>query len=97
MDTTAVMAYLGTYELFEANEFISQGFSPQYDSVLQTKPIAVIELQEINQDNNQRLEIFSRLGEDPYLLTRNKSGELSLTDFSRLSTLLSRPADLRYP
>ena len=93
MDTTALMTYLEPFQYFEANEFIAPGFSPLYDSLSKTQPLAVIELNEINADNNQVLSIFPKLEMDNYLLTANKDGELSLVDFGRVRGLLVRRGD----
>jgi len=93
MDTTALMTYLEPFEYFEANEFIAKGFSSSYDSLSKTKPLAVIELNEINRDKNQRLNVFPKLQDDNYVLTSNKDGELSLIDFGRVIQLLGRPGD----
>ena len=95
LDTTALMEYLATYELFEANEFIPRGFSVAYDSLSQLEPLAIIDLEEINAANNQRLSIYPKLDHDDYILTSNKDGELSLTDFRRIRPFLLRPSDLR--
>lgn len=95
MDTVALMSYLTRYELFEANEFIPQGFNAKYDSLAKTTPIAVIELNEINRDKNQRLLVFPKLDDDNYILTSNKEGELSLIDFNRIRQLLSRKEDFQ--
>jgi len=93
MDTTALISYLAGFELFEANEFIASGFNSAYDSLSQTTPIAIIELNEINRDKNQRLNVFPKLKDDNYVLTSNKDGELSLVDFERVRQLLGRPGD----
>ena len=91
MDTLALMSYLTSFELFEANEFIPKGFNSSYDSLSETAPFAVIELNEINTDKNQQLRIFPKLENDNYLLTLNKDDEMSLVDFGRLRDLLVRP------
>ncbi len=90
MDTLALMTYLSRYEFFEANEFIPTGFNATYDSLAATTPLAVIELNEINRDKNQKLSVFSKLENDNYILAANKSGELSLIDFARIRQLLAR-------
>ncbi len=95
MDTLKLMTYLSNYEFFEANEFIPSGFSSSYDSLAQTSPLAVIELNEINRDKNQQLSVFPKLENDNYMLTLNKGGELSLVDYARIIRLLSQPKDFK--
>ena len=93
MDTTALMSYLSPFEHFETNEFISKGFSAPYDSLVQTKALAVISVDDINQDRSQQLTLFPKLENDNYILGVNRDGEISLFDFRRIRQLLAKKED----
>ncbi|MEQ9422808.1 MAG: hypothetical protein RJQ09_00215 [Cyclobacteriaceae bacterium] len=94
MDTTALMNYLNRYQYFETNEFIPQGFEGRYDSLVQTNPLAIIEIEEINTENNQQLKIYPKLDNENFILGVNAANEMSLFDFRRIRPLLIRKSEL---
>jgi hypothetical protein len=90
-DSTAVIDYLNQFEYFQANELISDGRFPEFDSLMSTHPIAVITLDDIKSEEPTVLTIFPRLGNQRYHLMVKDGGQQMVVDANRVGGLLSRP------
>ncbi|MCV9385373.1 DUF4340 domain-containing protein [Reichenbachiella ulvae] len=95
IDTAVLMDYLNGFEGFLLNDYLSPGMFPSYDSLLQTEPIAKLNLTDIDASKNRALEIYAKIpGEQFYLLSDGKQ-EMMVVDERRTEMLLKREDDFK--
>ncbi len=91
-DSSAVVDYLNQFQYFEANEMISRGRFPAFDSLAGEEPLAVLQIDDINAENDLILEVFASINQQPYHLV--KVGEqMTVVDAKRVNDLLATSAD----
>lgn len=90
-DSTAVIDYLNQYEYFQANEMVSQGRFPEFDSLMNTQPIAIITLDDIKSEEPAVLTVFPRLGEQRYHMMLKDGKQQLVVDANRVGGMLRRP------
>ena len=91
-DSSAVVDYLNQFQYFEANEMISEGRFPQFDSLAQTEPMALIIIEDIKQDEPIEFKIFPSIKRQAYHLVM-KENELMVIDARRVQGLLATSQD----
>ncbi|MEP3386888.1 MAG: hypothetical protein ABJO02_01790 [Reichenbachiella sp.] len=95
LDTAALINYLQPLEFFQLNDYLNAGAFPRYDSLLTVKPIAQMNLKDINKDNDRNLTIYPKIkGERFYLLT-NPEMEMIVVDEGRMQRLLAQPSQFQ--
>ncbi|MDW3210064.1 MAG: hypothetical protein R8N23_09360 [Reichenbachiella sp.] len=95
LDTAALINYLLPLEFFQLNDYLNTGAFPRYDSLLKVKPIAQLNLKDINKDNDRKLTIYPKIeGERFYLLT-NPEMEMMVVDEGRMQRLLAQPSQFQ--
>ncbi|MEP0986925.1 hypothetical protein [Ekhidna sp.] len=94
-DSTSVINYLNQFEYFQANEMISEGRFPEFDSLSQTIPMAKITLDDIKSDEPTVLSVFPRIGNQQYHLMVKDGEERMVVDARRVSQILTGPAGLK--
>lgn len=90
-DSTKVIDYLNQFEYFQANEMISKGRFPEFDSLMNTQPLATIELDDIKSDVPTTLAIFLPLDGQRYHLIVKDGIQQMVVDGRRVNSLLRRP------
>lgn len=79
-DTTKLNDYLDAVSLLMAKQYISPGFSPAYDSLLQVaSPSVQISVFDVG-NNAHKLELYEPLQADPNVLGRKDGNELVIFD-----------------
>ena len=92
IDSSAVVAYLNQFEYMQANERISFGFSPAYDSLAQTPPEVIISLSDIKYKLPIEIRIFPELPGQNIRLIMDQDDELMVFESKRiLPYFKSRP------
>ena len=92
IDSSAVVAYLNQFEYLQANERISAGFLPAYDSLSQTPPEVIISLSDIKYKLPVEIRIFPQLPGQNIRLIMDQDDELMVFESKRiLSYFKSRP------
>ena len=92
IDSSAVVAYLNQFEYMQANERISAGFSPDYDSLSQTTPEVIISLSDIKYKLPIEIRIFPELPGQNIRLIMDQDDELMVFESKRiLPYFKSRP------
>ena len=91
-DSSAVVDYLNQFQYFEANEMLSAGRFPRFDSLAQTQPLATIEIDDIKQGEPIQLSIFPTLDNQAYHLVISE-GEMMVIDAGRVEGLLASAQD----
>ena len=92
LDTTSLMDYIGQYQYFQINDFLEKGKYKKYDSLFQTKHMAVVTINDIDTSKNRKLEVYPLMeGENFYLLTDEKE-EMMVIDRKRMENILSKKA-----
>ena len=91
-DSSAVVEYLNQFQYFEANERISDGRFPRFDSLAQTTPGAVITIEDIKEEQPVILTIFPNLKGQAYHLVMREN-QMMVIDARRVQGLLPTPQD----
>ncbi|WP_421762822.1 hypothetical protein [Ekhidna sp.] len=94
-DSTSVINFLNQFEYFQANEMISEGRFPEFDSLSQTIPMAKITLDDIKSDEPTVLSVFPRIDNQQYHLMVKDGEERMVVDARRVSQILTGPAGLK--
>ncbi len=90
LDTARMMDYLNQFQYFQANERLSLGRVPYLDSLAQTKPLAVLTIDDIQINQPITFTIFPRRPQDGFHLLLDPSGEMIAVDKPRTEMLLMR-------
>ena len=84
IDSSAVVAYLNQFEYMQANERISIGFSPAYDSLVQTPPEIIISISDIKYKLPIEIRIFPQLPGQNIRLIMDQDDELMVFESKRI-------------
>jgi len=88
LDTAKLMNYLQPLEYFQINDFLTKGRYPKYDSLIETVPLAYLQLEDIDQAKSKELTIYPLMpGEQFYLLT-DMGNDMMVVDRKRIENLL---------
>jgi len=92
LDSSAVVDYLNQFQYLEANEMISRGRFPKFDSLANTLPVVSIEINDIKQEEPMVLTIFPNLDNQPYHLMM-KENQMMVLDANRVRGLVPSLSD----
>lgn len=87
-DSTAVINYLNQFEYFQANEMISKGRIPEFDSLSGTTPMAKVTLDDFKLNEPIVLSIFPQIRNQPYHLVVMDDEEQMVVDSRRVKQIL---------
>jgi len=91
LDTTKLMTYLSQFERFQVNDYLDPGQFPTYDSLLQTDPMVVLELRDIDKSKNRSLRIFNKINDQRFFLFADEENQMIVIDEKRVDNLLKIP------
>ena len=88
IDSSGVVDYLNQFQLFQANEMISEGRFPELDSLVSTDPMAILTIDDIQNEAATTFQIYPNLvGQSYHLVTKNEEA-MMVFDRRRIQTLL---------
>lgn len=93
IDSTAVIDYLNQFQYFEANEWISAGRLPVYDSLAKKPPLVTLKIESINSEFPVILDIYPHLEGDSFHLMTDRENAMLVVDRQRVLRLLKEPGD----
>ena len=96
IDTATMMNYLNQFQYFQANERISPGRIPGMDSLVNTKPLAMLTLDDIKFEDSISLTLFPRKEQDGFHLAQDSNGEMIAIDNIRAQRILIKKSDFEY-
>ncbi len=96
IDSSAVVAYLNQFEYMQANERISVGFSPAYDSLSQTTPEVIISLSDIKYKLPIEIRIFPQLPGQNIRLIMDQDDELMVFESKRILPYFKSKLDFAF-
>ena len=71
-DSSAVIDYLNQFQYFEANEMISEGRFPRFDSLAQTKPSTIVTIEDIKYEETIVFQIYPNMKGQAYHLVKER-------------------------
>lgn len=95
LDSGLVVDYLNQFQYLQANERISRGRFPRYDSLVESKPLAILTLESINYSAPETLIIFPSLENEGFNLVKNSIGEMVIFDKRRINNMLMSRDDFK--
>lgn len=96
LDSNAVVGYLNQFEYFQVNEWVSPGRFARYDSLVNTAPLATLQMQLISRKEPYKLRIFRALPGEGIHLVALEAGEMLVVDQRRVGSMLARREEFRY-
>ncbi|MBC6410561.1 MAG: hypothetical protein GDA42_08915 [Ekhidna sp.] len=91
-DSSALVDYLNQFQYFQANEIVSKGRFPRFDSLMATQPTAQLTIDEINNEDRLSMKIFPPLsGQNYHLVTTGN--RMMVIDGKRVNNLLPELSD----
>lgn len=93
LDSNKVINYLNQFQYFQANEWVSKGRFPKYDSLSTMPALASLTIESINSDLPYLLEIYPQLPGDRIYLVMTYDESLFVVDESRMSEILLQNKD----
>ena len=96
IDSSAVVAYLNKFEFLQANERISLGFSPAFDSLSKTSPEAIISIWDIKYKLPIQIRIFPQLSDQSIRLIMDQNNELMVFESKRILAYYKSKADFAF-
>ncbi len=96
LDSNFVVSYLNEYEYLQANERISKGRFPKYDSLSQTEVFTWILVDDIKYREPLTIRIFPKLPNERVRLVLDPEGEMTVFEENRIQNLLKTPVEFRY-
>ena len=88
-DTSVLYNFMDKVSYIVADQYINPGQYPQYDSVANTKPLAILSVKEIGEKEAEKISIFPPLPQDRMLLGKFDN-QMILFDFNRIRSILIR-------
>lgn len=89
IDSAAVIGYLNQFQVFQINEWISDGRFPRYDSLSRMPPLATLTIETINQQDPAVLDIYPALEEESFHLATDHDGNMMVVDKKRIDAILA--------
>ncbi|HCX20685.1 MAG: hypothetical protein CMB80_28055 [Flammeovirgaceae bacterium] len=93
LDSNLVVNYLNQFQYFQANEWISKGRFPRYDSLSAMPVLAKLTIESINYDLPILLEIYPKLPGDRIYLVMTYDESMFVVDDQRMSQILLENKD----
>lgn len=92
-DSTLLADYINQFENFKLNDYLEAGNHSRYDSLLSTKEIALLRIQDIDVSKNKTFKVYPIIrGENFYLLV-DAQEQMIVIDQKRVERILKRPQD----
>ena len=91
VDSSAVVGYLNQFQDFTANEMISQGRFPAFDSLLNTVPMAIVQVDDIKYQDEILIKIFPSLSGQRFHLVEKSDSIRMVIDSQRVRYILTNP------
>ncbi|MEP5611027.1 MAG: hypothetical protein ABJP45_02195 [Cyclobacteriaceae bacterium] len=88
IDSSGVVEYLNQFQLFQANEMISPGRFPELDSLKLTTPIALLTIDDIQNESLTTFQIYPNLVGQSYQLVTKDDDAMMVFDRRRIQPLL---------
>lgn len=95
MDSSSVVEYLNEFQNWKANERLSKGRMPRYDSLAKTDPYARLAIESINYTTDHVFSIYAPIKNDGFVLVTNQDGEMMVIDRKRISRILLKKEDFK--
>ncbi|MFY0625494.1 MAG: hypothetical protein JXR07_04320 [Reichenbachiella sp.] len=92
LDTVTLMNYLSQFEQFQVNDYLNEGEFIRFDSLMNTAPIAHIELKDIDKSRNRSLNIYQKIPKQQFYLFSSIQNQMIVIDQSRVNNLLKSPS-----
>jgi len=92
VDSAAVVKYLNRFQYFQANEIISKGRFPEFDSLATTHPFAQLTIDDIKNEHQLSIKIFPHLSDQNYHLVTS-GNKMMVIDSERVNDLLPSLSD----
>ena len=93
LDSNLVVNYLNQFQYFQANEWISKGRFPRYDSLSAMPVLTKLTIESINYDLPILLEIYPKLPGDRIYLVMTYDESMFVVDDQRMSQILLENKD----
>ncbi|MDQ3395197.1 MAG: DUF4340 domain-containing protein [Bacteroidota bacterium] len=93
VDTAKMMAYIELYNYVEAENYITKEKFPNLDSLLQSKPFVVIEVNDMNPKKDNTLQLYKPIHHDQTLLGIVGNGQLAVIKYPKVQNLIKKRAD----
>jgi hypothetical protein len=93
LDSARIFDYLQDAQYVLTDKYLHQGEMPQYDSLAQTRPFAVLSLETIGQQAPETLTFFPLQENGRYLLGKTGTGQLALFEYNRVKNLFAKMED----
>ncbi|MFY0607173.1 MAG: hypothetical protein JXR10_10675 [Cyclobacteriaceae bacterium] len=95
LDSNSVVEYLNQFQVFQVNEWVSEGRFARYDSLAQTSPLANLTISTINSEEPIAIDIFPQYADERFYLARVNDGALMVIDEKRMGSILKSSSDFR--
>ncbi len=95
IDSSGVVDYLNQFQVFQANEMISEGRFPELDSLKETDPLATLVIEDIQDPNEIIFRIYPNLEGQPYHLVTKNDQSMMVFDQRRIQSILKDNQDFR--
>jgi hypothetical protein len=93
LDTAKLMSYLDLFNYVEAENYTYRDKFPLFDSLLQSRPLLIIELADQNPRKNNSLKIFRPLNDDYTVLGIVGENQLAVLKYPKIKNIIKRRAD----
>lgn len=87
LDSANMMNYIYQFDRFLVNEYVEKGQFKRYDSLAQTTPEATLEITDIDESKNLKINVFPALPNEGFHLVTDNKGRMMMIDLRRISQL----------
>ena len=95
IDSSGVVDYLNQFQLFQANEMISEGRFSELDKVKSGNPLAVLRIDDIKNSLETVFEIYPNLDGQAYHLVIKNDKDMMVIDQRRIQNILKSRVDFK--
>ncbi len=93
IDSSGVVDYLNQFQVFQANEMLSEGRFPELDSLKATNPLATLRIEDIQNSDQIVFQIYPNLNGQPYHLVTKNDQSMMVFDQRRIQSILKSNQD----
>jgi len=94
LDTARMMAFIGEFNLLQADRYLDKGQNERYDSLLQTPPTVSLTIADIDSRNSKSIDFFPLIKNDPMMLGYVKEDDqMALFETQRIQNLFAIKSD----
>jgi hypothetical protein len=87
LDSNRVVDYLNQFEFLQANEIISPGRFPEFDSLMQTEPAFVVTIEDIKYSDKKQMIVYPKLPGSDFQLVSDENNTMMIFEERRLNPL----------